>query len=111
MAGRTGQRMNFPGAQSRRQEFVVEIGGVEVDAYEGQSLIELCDANIVPLRFSCRAGSCGTCMIRVLAGMENLSEKTGNEHVLLPELTDDPDARLACQVRLHGPIKMEPHED
>lgn len=103
--------MSNPGTQCREQEFVVDIGGVEVEAHHGQSLIELCDSNIVPLRFSCRAGSCGTCMIRVLEGMENLSEKSGNEVVLLPELTEDPAARLACQVSLHGPIKVEPHEN
>lgn len=103
--------MSNAGAQCREQKFVVEIGGVELDARDGQSLIDLCDSNIVPLRFRCRAGSCGTCMIRVLQGMENLSEKTGNELVLLPELTDNPAARLACQVSLHGPIKMEPHEN
>lgn len=102
--------MNRSGAQYRESGFEVDIGGVTVEAYHGQSLIDLCDSNVVPLRFSCRAGSCGTCMIRVTEGMENLSEKTGNEIVLLPELTDDPEARLACQVSLHGPIKADPHE-
>ena len=102
--------MSTADAQNENDEFAVDIGGVTVYAQDGESLIELCDSNVVPLRFSCRAGSCGTCMIRVVEGMENLSEMTGNEFVLLPELTDDPDARLACQVSLHGPIKVEPHE-
>ncbi len=88
--------------------FEVRIGDATLRAREGQRLIELCDAHVTPLNFGCRAGSCGTCLIRVDAGMENLSEVTDVEEILLPELTDDPKARLACQVRLTGPVTLVP---
>jgi ferredoxin len=86
----------------------VTIGGVPVMARIGQSLIELCDAHVTPLQFCCRAGSCGTCLVLVREGMENLSEVTGNENILLPELTADRTARLACQIRVLGPVSLAP---
>jgi ferredoxin len=88
--------------------FEVRIGDATLRARAGQRLIELCDAHITPLNFGCRAGSCGACLIRVDAGMENLSGVTDVEEILLPELTDDPNARLACQVSLAGPVTLVP---
>lgn len=86
----------------------VRIGEVALSAEVGQSLLDLCDWNMTPLQFCCRAGSCGTCLIRVIDGMENLSDVTDNELILLPELTDERNARLACQVRILGPVSLFP---
>jgi ferredoxin len=86
----------------------VRIGDVALAAEVGQSLLGLCDWNLTPLQFCCRAGSCGTCLIRVVDGMENLSEVTDNELILLPELTEERNARLACQVRIFGPVSLIP---
>jgi ferredoxin len=82
----------------------VRIGDLALLADEGQSLIDLCDWNVTPVQFCCRAGSCGTCLIRVVDGAHNLSDLTDNETILLPELSDDPSTRLACQVRVFGPV-------
>jgi len=68
----------------------------------------LCDSHVTALQFGCRAGSCGTCLVRVIEGMHNLSRVTDNEKILLPELTDDPSVRLACQVRVLGPVFLIP---
>jgi len=38
----------------------------------------------------------------------NLSDVTDVEEILLPELTDEPKARLACQVSLAGPVTLVP---
>ncbi len=89
-------------------DVAVRIGDVRLTARQGQRLIELCDTHITPLHFCCRAGSCGTCLMRVLEGADNLSPITDNEEILLPELTEDPEARLACQVRILGPIHVVP---
>lgn len=86
----------------------VQVGEVLLLADTGQRLIELCDANITPLQFGCRAGSCGTCLVRVVEGMANVSDITDNEKILLPELSDDPTARLGCQLRLFGPVRLIP---
>lgn len=92
------------------RRFQVRIGDVSLTGHEGQRLIELCDAHVTPLPFGCRAGSCGTCMVRVIEGMGNLSGVTDNESILLPELTDDPSARLGCQLRILGPVRLIPAE-
>lgn len=86
----------------------VKIGDVLVHAHEGQRLIELCDAHVTPLQFSCRAGACGTCLLRVVDGMSNLSAMTENEAILLPALTEDPTARLGCQLQVFGPVRLVP---
>lgn len=90
------------------REVEVRIGDVALLAEAGQALIDLCDWNVTPLQFCCRAGSCGTCLIRIIDGACNLSELTDNELIILPELTDDPSARLACQVRVFGPVCLAP---
>lgn len=99
--------MNAQQDQAVRQ-VEVRIGDVALLADEGQSLIDLCDWNVTSLQFCCRAGSCGTCLIRVTEGRGNLSDITDTELILLPELTDDPSARLACQVRVLGPVSLMP---
>ncbi|MFL6624286.1 MAG: 2Fe-2S iron-sulfur cluster-binding protein [Sulfurifustaceae bacterium] len=86
----------------------VRIGEVSLLADAGQRLIDLCDAHITPLQFGCRAGSCGTCLVRVVEGTANVSGITDNEKILLPELSDDPSARLGCQLRLFGPVRLVP---
>lgn len=90
------------------REVEVRIGDVALLAETGQSLIDLCDWNVTPLQFCCRAGSCGTCLVRIIEGARNLSDLTDNELIILPELTDDPTARLACQVRVFGPVSLMP---
>jgi ferredoxin len=95
-----------PEAAARSIE--VRIGDVVLHAPEGQRLIELCDAHVTPLQFGCRAGACGTCLLRVLEGMSNLSSMTENEEILLPALTEDPAGRLGCQLQVFGPVRLIP---
>ena len=69
---------------------------------ECEPLIDICDVNDTPVPFSCRAGSCGTCMVEVVQGAENLSPMSDAEEILLPELTSNPRARLGCQLTIMG---------
>jgi len=46
--------------------------------------------------FGCYAGQCGACKIKILEGMDNLSEKTQEES----DLGLEDDERLACQVKI-----------
>lgn len=85
----------------------VKIGDLRYRPALGQRLIDFCDGAVTPLQFGCRAGSCGLCLVRVTSGMANLSAVTDNERILLPELSSDPQARLACQLTLHGPVALE----
>lgn len=49
-------------------------------------------------------GQCGTCIVEVVDGMENLSPKTDVE---LRKLKRKPESyRLACQAMVNGPISV-----
>jgi ferredoxin len=56
-------------------------------------LIDLCDEARAPVAFSCRAASCGTCRVEVLAGA-GLLEPPGRDEI---PLLASPAQRLACQ--------------
>lgn len=73
----------------------------------GIDLIELCDNEITDLNFMCRKASCATCLIEVIEGAENINPVTGQEKIVLSMVSDNANARLACQVRLNGNIKVE----
>lgn len=55
--------------------------------------------------FGCTEGICGTCMIDIVEGKENLTGLTEAEE----DLDRDEEHRLACQCRIkHGEVKFEP---
>jgi ferredoxin len=50
-------------------------------------------------------GQCGTCIVEVEEGMENLSERTEAEK---RKLKNKPDSyRLSCQTLVNGPVKIK----
>ncbi|MGF1493521.1 MAG: 2Fe-2S iron-sulfur cluster-binding protein [Microcoleaceae cyanobacterium] len=49
-------------------------------------------------------GQCGTCLVEVLEGMENLSPRTQAEQRILKKRPET--YRLACQVQVNGPAKI-----
>ncbi len=67
----------------------------EVD--DEATIQEICEEAGVP--FACTEGVCGTCVIEVVDGMENLSEFTQEEKDFLGEQDLE---RLACQCRIKG---------
>jgi ferredoxin len=85
----------------------LRIGDRVLAVTTGTPLLEVCENEDLPLCFSCRDGACGTCLVHVVEGGENLSPRSENEDIVLPELSDDPRARLACQVRVLGPVRIE----
>jgi ferredoxin len=53
--------------------------------------------------FGCRAGTCGTCVLRVERGLESLDAMGFVEQDTLTVIgADDPCARLGCQIILRG---------
>ncbi|MEM8780514.1 MAG: 2Fe-2S iron-sulfur cluster-binding protein [Cyanobacteria bacterium P01_G01_bin.49] len=50
-------------------------------------------------------GQCGTCVVEVVEGMENLSPRTDFEQRVLKKKPDS--FRLACQTIVNGPIKVK----
>jgi ferredoxin len=57
-------------------------------------LVDVCDEARAAVDFSCRAASCGTCRVEVLAGADLLEPPGPAER---ETLRSRPDHRLACQ--------------
>ncbi len=76
-------------------KLIFEDTGEEFDILEGSSIAEACEEIGVP--FACTEGVCGTCVIDVKEGMENLSPFTQEEEDFLGEMESE---RLACQCKL-----------
>ncbi|MEM8727893.1 MAG: 2Fe-2S iron-sulfur cluster-binding protein [Chlamydiota bacterium] len=75
----------------------------EVELEDGSELKEPCEEVGVP--FACTEGVCGTCVIEVKEGKENLSEMTQEELDFLGETEDE---RLACQCRIRqGKVRID----
>lgn len=68
----------------------------EIELEDGAPIAEACEEAGVP--FACTEGVCGTCVIEIKAGKENLSDPTREEEDFLGEGTLD--ERLACQCKL-----------
>lgn len=69
----------------------------EFDIEDNASIILACEEAGIP--FACTEGVCGTCVIEVLEGEDNLSEYTQEEEDFLG---DQENERLACQCKLNG---------
>ena len=78
-----------------------------VEAPEGTSLQAIADAAGADITFGCRSGSCGTCRVRVLDGGEHCSPVAPEERDFLAGIAAPADHRLACQVRVNGPVTLE----
>lgn len=68
----------------------------EIELEDGAPIAEACEDAGVP--FACTEGVCGTCVIEVKEGEENLSRPTQEEEDFLGEGTCK--ERLACQCRI-----------
>lgn len=68
----------------------------EVELPDDSKIAEACEEAGVP--FACTEGVCGTCVIEIVEGHENLSPPTQEEKDFLGD--DTCGERLACQCRL-----------
>jgi hypothetical protein len=78
-------------------KLIFENTGEEIELADGAAITEACEEAGVP--FACTEGVCGTCVIEVVEGMDNLSPFTQEETDFLG---DQDRERLACQCRLSG---------
>jgi ferredoxin len=80
-----------------------EDNGEEIDLPDGSPIAEACEQAGVP--FACTEGICGTCVVEVTEGMQNLSEFNQAEADFLGELDRE---RLACQCKIKcGSVKIK----
>ncbi|HNZ49350.1 MAG TPA: 2Fe-2S iron-sulfur cluster-binding protein [Candidatus Hydrogenedentes bacterium] len=69
----------------------IVIDGVAMEVADGSPIIDACEE--AGVTFGCRAGLCGSCVIVIESGMENLEAMTPEEENMgLAE-----NQRLACQ--------------
>ncbi|MBQ8498419.1 2Fe-2S iron-sulfur cluster-binding protein [Chlamydia sp.] len=71
----------------------------EFDLEDGSPIAEVCESVGIPL--ACAEGVCGTCVVEVLEGEENLSEFSEAEQDFLGEPGPSHE-RLACQCCIKG---------
>lgn len=78
-----------------------------VEAPVGTLLPDIADASGAEITFGCRSGSCGTCRVRIVSGIEHCSSMTAEERDFLSGLEVPVDQRLACQVAVLGDVDIE----
>lgn len=84
-------------------KLIFEDTNEEIELPEGERIQQACEEAGVP--FACTEGCCGTCVIEVVDGMENLSPFTQEEQDFLGEMECE---RLACQCKLkQGEVKIK----
>ena len=82
--------------------------GVTVHVPVGTRVIEISEKVGAGLIYGCREGDCGTCLMKVEEGIENLSTPSVVEEKILKENLAGKDMRLACQAQVLGDIVVRP---
>lgn len=78
-----------------------------VEAPSGTALQAIADAAGADITFGCRSGSCGTCRVRILAGLEHCSAMGPEERDFLRGMEAPAGQRLACQFSVAGDVVIE----
>ena len=76
--------------------------GVTVAVPAGTRLIEISEKIGAGITYGCREGECGTCTVKIISGMEHMSERSVLEDKVLQENMAGRDHRLACQAQVLG---------
>lgn len=83
-------------------KLIFDSTGEEFEVQDGEPIASACEEAGVP--FACTEGVCGTCVIEVKEGMDNLTPFTKEEEDFLGTLGCE---RLACQCKLKsGQVKI-----
>jgi 2Fe-2S ferredoxin len=72
----------------------------------GTSFLDFCQTQKAPHEFGCTAGSCGTCVLMLEEGAQNVSPASEDEAETLEMCTDEKGARLGCQIKVLGDITV-----
>ena len=82
---------------------------VTVSAPAGTRVIEISEKVGSGIVYGCREGECGTCIMKVTEGWNNLTEPSVLEDKVLRENMAGKHNRLACQAQvLGGTIRVNP---
>jgi 2Fe-2S ferredoxin len=82
--------------------------GIEADAKEGETLLDLALAHDVSIQHACGGFcACTTCHCEILEGFENLEKPDGDELERLEVLeARTGHSRLACQSKIKGDLTV-----
>ncbi len=78
-----------------------------IEIPNGKAIQEGSDGLDVGILYGCRSGRCGSCIVRVVENMDNLSHPEKREKIVLKNLMATPEERLACQARVLGDVTLE----
>ncbi len=81
---------------------------VEVQAAEGESILDLCHENDIHLHNNCGGVcACSTCHVYIEEGMDFLPEMTDKEEDFVDRAINPRiESRLGCQCKVHGPVTV-----
>jgi len=75
---------------------------------EGNDLMDVTREKSRPIAYGCENGMCGTCIVKVTEGMENLSKLDDQESQTLDVMgMNDGEHRLACKCKVNGDVTIE----
>lgn len=96
-------------AEGESVPMVVTVGGQTYNLMvrPGENMLDAALDRNVDLDYSCKEGSCDTCMVRILKGMEYLNDITPEERDMLDEDQLKEGYRLSCMVIVKGPGPVE----
>ncbi len=79
-----------------------------IEVKNGTNLMQGLLDHGIPVASSCRGDAvCGKCWVKVLQGGANLSNVNGDEIRLQTINKLPPNARISCQVEVHGDITLD----
>jgi len=82
--------------------------GASVEVPAGTALKDVTKNNNWSIAYGCEDGMCGTCMIKVAEGKENLSPMENKEKDTLSSMGMDINVyRLCCQCKVNGDCTIE----
>ncbi|MGP1665063.1 MAG: 2Fe-2S iron-sulfur cluster-binding protein, partial [Rhodanobacter sp.] len=79
-------------------------GDMRIVVQRGKTLLEVAEANNVPIEAGCRMGMCGADPITVLEHMDNLSPMNDEERATVSRLGRGEGTRMACCARVQGDV-------
>ncbi|MFH1283981.1 MAG: 2Fe-2S iron-sulfur cluster-binding protein [Candidatus Peregrinibacteria bacterium] len=82
--------------------------GAEAEVEVGTPLMDVTRKNGWPIAYGCEDGMCGTCIVKIIEGKENLTPMAEKEKQTLSVMSmDDGQYRLACQCVINGDVTIE----
>lgn len=80
---------------------------ITVEVAAGTSLVDVADQVEASLPFGCRDGLCGTCIMTVLEGLDQMAPMSDDERETLENYEATPNQRLGCQTNVTADLTIE----